>query len=90
MVTKDIISKIAQASDFTKPQVDELLSTTISVITQEVLAGKTVQIQGLGAFSVKEKRERVMVHPRTKERSLIPAKKQLSFKPTTAVKEALK
>ena len=90
MVTKDIIRKVAEATKNTKQQTEDLYSATISVITQELLAGKQVQLQGLGALGVKERAERVMVHPRTGERSIVPAKKQLSFKPTTAIKEELK
>ena len=90
MVTKDIIRKVAEATKNTKQQTEDLYSATISVITQELLAGKQVQLQGLGTLGVKERAERVMVHPRTRERSIVPAKKQLSFKPTTAIKEELK
>jgi len=90
MVTKDIIRKVAEATKNTKQQTEDLYSATISVITQELLAGKQVQLQGLGTLAVKERAERVMVHPRTGERSIVPAKKQLSFKPTTAIKEELK
>ena len=90
MVTKDIIRKVAEATTNTKQQTEDLYSATISVITQELLAGKQVQLQGLGTLGVKERAERVMVHPRTGERSIVPAKKQLSFKPTTAIKEELK
>ena len=90
MVTKDIIRKVAEATKNTKQQTEYLYSATISVITQELLGGKQVQLQGLGTLAVKERGERVMVHPRTGERSIVPAKKQLSFKPTTAIKEELK
>ena len=90
MVTKDIIRKVAEATKNTKQQTEELFTAAISVMTQELLAGKSVQLQGLGTLSVKEKAERVMVHPRTGERSIVPAKKQLAFKPTNAIKEELK
>ena len=90
MLTKDLISSVADAAGMTKRQTEDFLSATISVITENILNGKTIQLQGLGQLSIREKASRVMVHPKTGERSIVPAKKQLCFKPTTTIKEALK
>ena len=90
MLTKELIGLIAQASGLSKKDAEHLLSTTNAVIRENLMAGKTVQLQGLGALEIKERKERTIVHPRTGERSVVAAKQQLVFKPATTIKEELK
>lgn len=90
MLTKDLITNIAASLGWSKTKTEEFLSGTVSVITQDILNGDAVQLQGFGTLYIKQKGERIIVHPRTKERSTIPAKQQLSFKPTATIKEELK
>ncbi len=54
------------------------------------MAGKTIQLQGLGALEIKERKERTIVHPRTGERTIAPSKNQLVFRPVDNLKEELK
>ena len=54
------------------------------------MAGKSIQLQGLGTLDVKARKARTIVHPRTGERSVIPQKNQLVFKPVANMKDELK
>jgi nucleoid DNA-binding protein len=54
------------------------------------MAGKAIQLQGLGTLELKEKNERVIVHPRTGERTVVPRKNQLVFRPVSTIKDELK
>ena len=90
MLTKDLIGLIAGASGMKKKDVEHLLSTTNAVIRENLMAGKSIQLQGLGALEVKARKERVIVHPQTGERTISPSRKQIAFKPVNNLKDTLK
>ena len=90
MKTKDLIQHIATATSMTKTRTEELLNATVAVLQKELLAGKSVQLQNFGTLEMRRKNARVVVHPQTKERTTIPEKMQLTFKPNQTTKEQLK
>ena len=90
MLTKDFIGLVASASGLSKKKVELLLNTNNAVIRENLLAGKAIQLQGLGTLELKEKNERVIVHPRTGERTVVPRKNQLVFRPVANIKDELK
>ncbi len=90
MLTKDFINLIAEATGMSKKQTEHLLNTTNAVIRENLMAGKTIQLQGIGALEIKERAERVIVHPRTGERTIAPRKNQLVFRPMANMKDQLK
>ena len=90
MLTKELISSIASATGLNKKKVEELITTNNAILRETLMAGKAVQLQGLGTLEVKEKKERAIVHPRTGERTIIPSKKQLVFRPVANLKDELK
>ena len=81
---------ISEQSGISKKTVEHLLSTTNAIVRENLMAGKAIQLQGLGALEIKERKERVIVHPRTGERTLSPSKNQLVFRPMANMKEELK
>ena len=90
MLTKDLISLVADSSGLTKKEAEQLLSTMNAVMRENLMAGKAIQMQGLGTFEIKERKARTIVHPRTGERNLIPSKDQLVFRPVANMKDELK
>ena len=90
MLTKDLIGLIAGASGMKKKDVEHLLSTTNAVIRENLMAGKSIQLQGLGTLDVKARKARTIVHPRTGERTIAPSKNQLVFRPVATIKDELK
>ena len=67
-----------------------MVSSLLSIMTQELQDGNTVAIQGFGTFEVKKKMESVSVNPVTQQRLLIPPKLVLTYKPSIALKEKFK
>lgn len=86
MTTKELLQNIASATGMEKSDLAFLLNTTTEVMADELLSGHDILLQNFGTLEVKEKKERVCVHPQTKERTLIPAKIQISFKPSSVLK----
>ena len=74
MLTKELIGRIAEATGQ----------------SENLMAGKAIQLQGLGAFEIKERKARVIVHPRTGERAVAPSKNQVVFRPVGNLKDELK
>lgn len=90
MLTKDLIGLIAEASGLSKKDAEQLLSTMNAIVRENLMAGKAIQLQGLGVLEIKERASRVIVHPRTGERTTIPSKNQLVFRPVANMKDELK
>ena len=87
MKTKDLIQHIVTSTSMTKTRTEELLEATVAVLQKELLNGATVQLQNFGSLEMKKRNARVVVHPKTKERTEVPEKMQLVFKPNQAVKD---
>ena len=90
MTQKELISETAKSLEITKVQTEQLLNATSELIIQALLDGKSVMIQNFGTLEVKQKNERVSVHPKTGVRTLTPPKLQVNFKANPNVKEELK
>lgn len=90
MTNKDLINQIASSTSMTKTRTEELLSATVAVLQKELLGGKSVQLQNFGTLEMTRKNARTIVHPKTKELTIVPEKMQLSFKPSNSIKEQLK
>lgn len=90
MLTKELISNTAAASGLSRRRTEELLSATVSTLADCLRDGQSVQLQGFGTLELRQTNPRTTVHPRTKERIVTPAKMQLTFKPSVALKDELK
>jgi len=90
MLTKEFIGLVSNESGLSKKETEQLLTTMNAIVRENLMAGKAIQLQGLGALEVKERKERVIVHPRTGERSVVPSKNQLVFRPVANIKDELK
>lgn len=90
MLTKELIGMIAEDAGLSKKDTEYLLSTMNAIIRENLMAEKAIQLQGLGVFEIKERQARVVVHPRTGERTEVPSKNQLVFRPVSNIKDELK
>ena len=90
MLTKELIGQVVNTTKLTKKNAEQLLATTTAIMRENLLAGKTVQLQGIGSLELKERKARTIVHPRTGGRSVAPSKNQLVFKPVGNLKDELK
>lgn len=90
MLTKEFIGLVSNESGLSKKETEQLLTTMNAIVRENLMDGKAIQLQGLGAFEIKERNERVIVHPRTGERTIVPSKNQLVFRPVATIKDELK
>ena len=90
MNNKEFISELSQRLNYNNKETTRLVSSLLSIMTQELHDGNTIAIQGFGSFEVKKKLERISVNPVTQQRLLIPPKLVLTFKPSISLKEKFK
>ena len=90
MLTKDFITLMAQASGQSKKDTEHLLSAFNAIIREGLMAGSTIQLQGIGSLEIKTRSERTIVHPKTGEPTVVPAKNQVVLKPVANLKDELK
>ena len=90
MNNKEFISELSRRFVYTNKDTTQLVSSVISIMTQQVQDGNTVAIQGFGTFEVRKKLERISINPATQQRMLIPPKLVLTYKPSAILKEKFK
>ena len=81
MNNKEFISELSRRFVYTNKDTTQLVSSVISIMTQQLQDGNTVAIQGFGTFEVRKKLERISINPATQQRMLIPPKLVLTYKP---------
>jgi len=87
----ELIEKLAEKSKAcSKAEAGRSLEALLEIITETLKKGEEVVIAGFGTFQVKEKKARMGINPKTKEKIQIPAKKVPRFKPGKGLKDALK
>lgn len=90
MNNKEFIAELSRKFGYTNKDTAQLVSSVLSIMTQELQEGNTIVLQGFGTFEVKKKLERISVNPATQQRMLIPPKLVLSYKPCATLKEKFK
>lgn len=90
MLTKDFIGLISNKSGLNKKETEQLMTAMNAIVRENLMAGKSIQMLGLGALEVKERKARTIVHPRTGERTVSPSRSQLVFRPVANIKDELK
>jgi DNA-binding protein HU-beta len=86
---KELIAKLAERNNISKPEAEKMLDATVNILKEQLLNGIIVGIQSFGSFEVRKKEERLSVHPATQIRTLVPPKLVVNFKQSTILKEKL-
>ena len=83
----ELIAQVAEKTGTTRKDAEQVISTMLEVIGEELAAGGRVQLVGFGAFETKHREPRIGRNPRTKEAVEIPATTVPVFKAGKALKE---
>lgn len=89
MTKADIVEKVADSTSFTKREAIELVEEVFNIVKTTLENGETIKLSGFGNFTVKQKRDRRGRNPQTGEAITIEARKILTFKPSSILKQAL-
>ena len=83
----ELISLVAQKTEFTKKDTEKLVNAVFESIGEALAAGEKVQIMGFGSFEVRPREARKGRNPPTGEEIEIPATNNPVFKAGKALKE---
>ena len=83
----DIVETVCRELDTSKKEVQEIVDALFELIREELSRGNTIKLPGFGNFTIRSKRERTGRNPKTGETMAITARKVVSFKPSTILRD---
>ncbi len=89
MKKADLVEAIATKAGLTKADANRALEATFETISKALKKGEKVPIAGFGTFNVSKRKAREGRNPQTGATVKIPARKAVTFKAGTALKEAV-
>lgn len=85
----DLISKVAEKTDFTKKDAEKAVSAVLSSIEEALSGGEKVQLVGFGTFEIRNRAARKGRNPQTGQEIKIAATKVPVFKAGKALRESV-
>lgn len=90
MENKKLIETVAANLGRSTEDVSKLVEALAGVLRTRCSEMDSVAVPGFGTFEPKKRNERLMVHPSTGKRMLVPPKVVLGFKVSNVLKAKLK
>ena len=90
MKKQDFIKVVASDANLSQDAVSRVLGSVIDTVTNELKAGREVNITGFGAFKVSKRAARNWVNPRTWSKIKIAAMNSPVFRAGKTLKEAVR
>ena len=85
----DIIESIYEHLGIPKKDCTRIVDSLFEIIKDDLNKGKAVMISGFGKWSVKAKKKRKGRNPQTGKPLTIVARKVVTFKPSTVLRDAV-
>lgn len=89
MTKAEIVERVAEASKISKKDSVDIVETVFELIKETLEKENKLKIAGFGNFEVKAKADRKGRNPQTGEEITITARRILTFKPSSLLKQAL-
>lgn len=88
LINKKYLSEaVSEKCDLTRALSRDIIDCVFDEISDALANGHSVEVANFGKFSVKERKERMGINPKTKEKVAIKASKAPAFKPGKALKD---
>ena len=90
MTKSELIAKLTNKNSTLQAQdIENVVNTVFSEITNALVEGNRVELRGFGAFSIRERDARIARNPRTGEKVQVEAKRVPFFKMGKDLKERI-
>lgn len=89
MTKADIVERVADQCGVSKKDSIEMVESVFCILKDTLENGEEIKISGFGKFEVKNKRARKGRNPQTGDNITIEARRILSFKPSTILKNTI-
>lgn len=90
MDNKTFIEELALRSGLDIPQTCRLVESFRDVVADIASEGDSIAIASFGSFETRCRPERIVVHPATGNKMLVPPKISFIFKPSALLKQKIK
>ncbi|MDE6297888.1 MAG: HU family DNA-binding protein [Muribaculaceae bacterium] len=90
MDNKRFIEILSERTGLDKERTTRIIDDLCEVISETVVQEDCVVVPAFGSFEPKKKLERVVVHPSSGKKLLVPPRLTLGFKPSTMLKNDIK
>lgn len=89
MTKADIAERIQAGTGLTKKESVEMMEAVFSIMKSTLESGENLKVSGFGSFIVKTKADRRGRNPQTGEAITIEARRILTFKASTLLRQAI-
>jgi nucleoid DNA-binding protein len=90
MNNREFIDEMSAGLKMDSKETQRLVNSMVDAMVSLFDEGNEVCVAGFGTFEVKKKNERIIVHPGTGKRILVPPKMVLNFKQSNVLKSQVK
>ena len=87
---KELAEVLSEKYGYTKKEANEVVTTLLDEVAENLKKGVTTDLSGFGKFVVKTRKARTGINPATGQKIEIAASKAPAFKPAKALKELVK
>jgi DNA-binding protein HU-beta len=89
MTKAELVARIAEEAQISQVQASKALQSFINTIYDEIKGPGSINIAGLGSFTISKRAARSGINPRTREPIKIPASNNVKFKCAKALKDSI-
>lgn len=90
MTKRDLVVRIARETSLVQNEVAEIVQKTLDYITEELVAGRNIELRNFGVFEIKVRKERKGRNPnKPKDVVRIPERVVVKFRAGKELKEAV-
>lgn len=89
MTKAEIVGKIQTSTGFSKKESADVLENVFDIVKRTLESGENLKISGFGSFVIKQKSDRRGRNPQTGEAMTIKARRILTFKPSTVLRDSI-
>ena len=90
MTKRDLVVKIARETGMVQSEVAEIVQKTLDYITEELIAGRNIELRNFGVFEIKVRKERKGRNPNKPQDVVrIPERAVVKFRAGKELKEAV-
>ncbi len=82
-----LAEKMHESVGLSRSESLRLVDRVLSLIRHEIGQGEDVKLSGFGSFVIRQKSERIGRNPRTREEVPISARRVVTFRPSTALRD---
>lgn len=89
MNKRELIEEISATTDFNLTACEKMLNATLEAVMNAVARNDVVLLKGFGTFSCVGSPKKTIMHPVTREKMTVPAKRRVKFSSGKTFKELL-